>query len=575
MQPSTYVPSFYFYKLAQAISAPYTDLIAFKSGNIDSQGNIIKSVSSIDAFEFLVIKLKKIFEQLPYGITKASLSNYLATLQMFSEEVEKYDITQEQFHCLVEGIVSQNTNNEISYLELLEDMATGGGAGALGVPAQGGNINQGGISGRDIRMGLPIMKRKKGDFFDNCEVFDVCPAEFVSFKNAKNWTDIPESETKRYLQRFQRRNKNGKMGISGINPVSGEKDLFWITYPSHNFMESKDLSVLNFLFEESKELTPDKNSDGKTSTEEVRAYFQDRNLDGSPDGEHHSSVTTSLNEIFGIGKKDNTPGVLQQEKPHEASYTELQGRLLAFGHGLDQIHTIEDSKDRHAALTDFLSQQSKISRKSASHPDPTSGDVELPDAYHYDIAQKKSVPLEIKSATASGSFPTKLPEMGKKLRPKEWIQKLGSFIAKNFELTGRGRYRERLSPEQSLDLEVEAGRGLVRFGKKTGSQTLIKSHKTGNFYFVDTPEIMSHWVDSLRFPSVKARSRGESVEQSDPSTAGSKIELAPLKGFISRVEKSPERKRLTISKRAYQTMRESLPKELHIHLDRAIGQHVD
>ena len=84
MQPSTYVPSFYFYKLAQAISAPYTDLIAFKSGNIDSQGNIIKSVSSIDAFEFLVIKLKKIFEQLPYGITKASLSNYLATLQMFS-----------------------------------------------------------------------------------------------------------------------------------------------------------------------------------------------------------------------------------------------------------------------------------------------------------------------------------------------------------------------------------------------------------------------------------------------------------------------------------------------------------
>jgi len=252
MQPSSYVPSFYFYKLADAISAPYTSLDAYRAGAIDSNGNLLKPVSSIDAFEFLVIKLKQIFDQLPYGTTKAKLSNYLATLNLFSEEVESYEITQEQFHCLVEGIVCHNTNNEVSYLELLEDMGTGGGAGALGVPAQGGNINQGGVSGYDIKMKLPLLKRKKGDYFDDCEIFDVCPEEFSSFMNSKQWKDVPDSETKNYLRRFQRRNKNGKVGVRGLNPVSGEQDLFWITYPAKNFMEEVDLSNINFLFEEKK-----------------------------------------------------------------------------------------------------------------------------------------------------------------------------------------------------------------------------------------------------------------------------------------------------------------------------------
>lgn len=250
MNPNTFVPSFYFYKLADAISSPYTSLMAYQAGNIDANGNIIKSISSIDAFEYLVIKLKQIFAQLPYGTTKAKLNNYMATLQMFGEEVEKYEITKEQFHCLVEGIISQNTNNEVSYLELLEDMATGGGAGAIGVPAEGGNINQGGVSGFDPRMGLPILRRKKEQYFDNCEIFDVCPEEYSSFKNAKSWKDIPESETKNYLRRFQRRNKNAKIGVKGLNPLNGETELYWITYPAKNFMEDVDLKDLNFLFED-------------------------------------------------------------------------------------------------------------------------------------------------------------------------------------------------------------------------------------------------------------------------------------------------------------------------------------
>ena len=250
MNPNTFVPSFYFYKLADAISSPYTSLMAYQAGNIDANGNITNSISSIDPFEYLVIKLKQIFDQLPYGITKAKLSNYMTTLQMFGEEVEKYEISQEQFHCLVEGIVSQNTHTEDSDLELLEDKATGGGAGAIGVPAEGGNINQGGVSGFDPRMGLPIMRRKKEQYFDNCEIFDVCPEEYSSFKNAKSWKDVPESETKNYLRRFQRRNRNAKIGVKGLNPLNGETELYWITYPAKNFMEEVDLGDLNFLFED-------------------------------------------------------------------------------------------------------------------------------------------------------------------------------------------------------------------------------------------------------------------------------------------------------------------------------------
>ena len=249
MNPNTFVPSFYFYKLADAISSPYTSLMAYQAGNIDANGNVINSISSIDAFEYLVIKLKQIFDQLPYGTTKAKLNNYMATLQIFGEEVERYEITKEQFHCLIEGIISQNTNNEVSYLELLEDMATGGGAGAIGVPAEGGNINQGGVSGFDPRMGLPIMRRKKEQYFDNCEIFDVCPEEYTSFKNAKSWKEIPESETKNYLRRFQRRNTNAKIGVKGLNPLNGETELYWITYPAKNFMEDVDFGSLNFLFE--------------------------------------------------------------------------------------------------------------------------------------------------------------------------------------------------------------------------------------------------------------------------------------------------------------------------------------
>jgi hypothetical protein len=258
MRPGNLVPSFYFYKLADALSSPYTALTAYSAGLIDAQGNVLKPESSIDPFEYLVIKLKKIFDQLPYGMTRARLGNYLSTLQMFSEEVESFDITQEQFHCLVEGFVTQYSNGELSYLELLEDMSTGGGAGALGVPAQGGDINQGGISGFDPPLGMPLQRRKQPRYFDNCEVFEVCPEEFLQLKAAKTWKEVPEGDTKNYLQRFQRRNKGGKIAVKSLNPLSAEHELHWITYPAKNFMEDVDVSFFSELLTETNDVDPDK-----------------------------------------------------------------------------------------------------------------------------------------------------------------------------------------------------------------------------------------------------------------------------------------------------------------------------
>jgi len=253
MRPSTYVPSFYFYKLAQAISSPYTSLDAYSAGSIDANGNIVKPESSIDAFEYLVIKLKKIFDQLPYGTTKAQLSNYMATLQMFSEEVETQGVDKVNFELFLDGVITNISEGKFGYYDLCEDMSTGGGAGpgpgGLGVPASP-EVSQGGVAGYDPIMALGLKRKKAPKYFNNCEVFEVCPEEYISFKSAKQWKDVPDSETKNYLQRFQRRNKNAKIGIKSMNPISGDQDLYWINYPAKNFMEEVDFDLFDMLMEE-------------------------------------------------------------------------------------------------------------------------------------------------------------------------------------------------------------------------------------------------------------------------------------------------------------------------------------
>jgi hypothetical protein len=321
---SSYIPPFYFYQFADAISAPYTALKAYQSGIIDSNGNILKPESSLDPFEYLVIKLKQIFAQLPYGTTKAKLNGYLSTLQLFAEEAEEYNFNSEYMHALIEGYISQITDGEVSYLELCEDMGSGGGAaGSLGTPMAGSGSNVG-VAGFDPPMTDKILKRK---YLENCEIFDVCPDEYVAFKNAKAWKHIPDGPTKNYLQRFQRRNKDAKIGIRTTLPESGEQDLYWITYPSKNFMEEYNLNDLSFLIEDNSE-KPSTATNAKAFHDAFRTHLLKQNLSQIEEPDFETRTNPEKLKEF------------HQSMPHQSFYV---GDDPNEGSGHDAFVKIDDS----------------------------------------------------------------------------------------------------------------------------------------------------------------------------------------------------------------------------------------
>ncbi len=219
------ISSFYINNFARDVSGSYTSLESYRRGLIDAQGNFLKPESEVDSYEYFVIKLKKIFDQLPPGITKSSLQSYLTTFQMFSEEMSWYGIDKDEITMFLEGMIAVKTDGQASYIELLEDMSTGGGSGSIGVPGDAPGANQGNVSGYDPVMGT-VQRRKSVLGFENCEMFDVCPEEYMTFKLAKAWRNVPSSPTKNYLQRFQRRNPTGKIAIKN----SKTNDVHWIDY---------------------------------------------------------------------------------------------------------------------------------------------------------------------------------------------------------------------------------------------------------------------------------------------------------------------------------------------------------
>jgi hypothetical protein len=245
MSTNAYIPSFYFYKFANAVSAPYTSLSAYNSGLIDEQGNITGNESSIDEFEYFVIKLKKIFEQLPPGITKARLTSIVGISQLFSEDFENIGVTEEQVVALIEAHVTNNSEGELSFIELMEDMGVGTVGGEISVPAEAPEANKGNVSGYDPKLGQIMTRNAPVNMFQGIEMFNVSPEEFKRFKESKAWKTVPNSPTKRYLQRFQRRNKQGKMAVR--DESSGE--IFFVPYKEKSFMEEFNLEGLSILSE--------------------------------------------------------------------------------------------------------------------------------------------------------------------------------------------------------------------------------------------------------------------------------------------------------------------------------------
>lgn len=563
MNYGSLVPSFYFYKFAESISQSYTSFAAYRAGAIDANGNLLKPESSIDPYEYFIIKLKKIFEQLPPGITKYQLANYTSALNYFAEEAEKFNIEKEHYIALVEGLLAAQCGPEASYIELLEDMSAGGMAVAGDSPA----YNTGGVSGFDPVM-APMQRRKQVSD-DMYHMFDVSADDFSKISN----NQMKEIE---YLRRFGIRNPDATL------IVRNSKDGNLYTVPKRKKLkEEYGLEELVGLLERNGmgEINPDKNLDGTTSTEEVLTYFQDRNRDGHPDGQHHGRIATAVSNIFNIGSEPakQKVGILQNENAPEGHHAELHARLLSLGRGLDDLHQIEDQNEKHSALSNFLESHVKGSTKSPSSPDRPSGkslkDI-IPDTFLYDPDTKQTVHTEVKTSTAAGTFPTKWPSFGKKLRKSEWERE--GIQPTDLEKTTAGRYRIKLPSEVSQELSQEAATQLVRYGKKSGPKTIIKA-KDNNFYHVDTADVMGHWASGLDYPSVKRRTRGKEQEQINPETGGHTVELTPLKGFISKAIKRKSginATRLTMSRRAYETIRSSSDPSFHEHLERLILPHV-
>ena len=571
MNTPQYIPSFYFYKFAQEISEPFTSLQAYQAGAVDEHGNILKAESSIDPLEYLVIKLKKIFAELPSGMTKAKLNNYLSTLQLFGEEVQQIGITEGEYMGLVEGYIALYVNQNLSYIELCEDMSGGGMASAGTSPG----YNTGSVSGFDPELVSGIQRRKpllKG--LDNCEMYDVCPEEMGHFKAAKAWKQVPDSETKTYLQRAQSRNAK-KIAVRSVNPDTGEQDVHWINYPTKSFVEEYNLGFLDILNEDNEEVTPDKNLDGNTSVDEVRTYFKDKDLNGSPDGEHHAKISRIVTNLFNIGADptEQKLAILQNPKAPTGHHAELHARLLSLGRGLDELHKIEDHDKKHEAISTFVTSHLKGSRKSPSAPDRPGGKLStdmIPDTFVYDPTTQTTVHGEVKTSKASGTFPTEWPSIGKKLIKADWA-KQGVGLA-DLEKTTRGRYRIQLPPETAQELSREAATQLVRYGKKSGPLTIIKA-ETGKFYEIDTPDVMEHWAKGLDYPSIKRKTRGKGKEQGKSETAGHSVEVTPLTGFISAAIKQKSARRVTMSKKAYKTIKAATDPSLHEHLDKLLLPH--
>jgi len=317
MQATGFIPSFSMSTFAQSISSPYTSFKAYQSGAIDANGNLLRPESSIDDYEYFIIKLKKIFEEIPMSYTKSRLNSYASTFQMFTEEALKHGLNKIEFLFFIDGYLSSKE-------EINEDMTTGAAAGGIGKPIP--HENTGEVSGYDPMLGAPMFRRA-----GNVEMFDVSPQEFSQFKIHKAWKHLPDSETKRYLQRFQRRNKDAKMAVRSLNKDNGKYDVHWVKMKPMSFMEEFHL---DFLFENGgavKNYTdtvndPERNVAVETNAQEKHRPVEvnQRNID---------DVVTGAQEAVRMQK--NRAGRAEKEVNYQDTISSLQPLMTAAKSGSD------------------------------------------------------------------------------------------------------------------------------------------------------------------------------------------------------------------------------------------------
>jgi hypothetical protein len=570
MNAPQYIPSFYFYKFAEGISAPYTSFAAYRAGAIDERGNIVKPESSIDPLEYLIIKLKKIFEEIPQGMTRAKLGNYMSTMQLFGEEVQKIGITESEYQGLVEGYLALYVNPELSYIELCEDMSAQG----MGTPGSSPDYNTGKVSGYDPVIGLtkrtePVLKG-----LDTCEMFDVCPEEMSGFKGAKAWKHVPDSETKRYLQRYQRRNPKGHMAIRSVDPDTGKSEIHWIKLKPISFMEEFGLMDLDILNEEDQSIVAQYNdADDKpgepsvavlTDTEEAKKAKAKAQKKGyvrppvSPGTTHEQRFRENMAELvrmhgeaIGGGRHGHAAEYEAKMMFHARAYHELKDTPHIHGY-MDTVH------------------QGIISPVSATDRSGKGGDVHVTSVADDKL---KIEPVEVKTRGASS----------KRVMPVSLMQHLLDTVPDAMSawakaIPGRQRFlfskgdpegaeerfkQAKAAIEQSEDPVIVKGReeSAAKLRQRTSGRTLIKNSNTGRFHFVN-PQAQA--------PEV---TMGQQWGQG-PKTMGKEIGRHQV-GYRTNYNRPPEDSEVfSISKDVQDTMLAHVDPEHHELLKKLSGVHI-
>jgi|GEM_PF-3134320 len=343
-----YIPSFYFYKFADALSQPYSQMNAFRSGLIDSSGNIVGNESSIDPFEYFIIKLKKIFEQLPPGVTKYKTGNLFGVMQLFSEEAKKFGLSKDDFNLLMEAELTVASGGNFGYMDLSEDMTTGSAAGSIGVPADSQNTNKGSVSGYDPKLGDMMTRSGPVNMFGAVEMFAMPSKEYKMFKASNSY---PKSPTGNYIRRFGYRNSQNKIAIR--DEETGE--VHWL--PAANkksFAEEfflKDLPILK----EAKDivLNRDELSDIVQNTGENRV---------EPSKDSAREVLNLQNQALQNAKQNSER--FERQTSIKANFTS--------GSELSDLISSPDPSDRRLA-SDTMTMMSHFANRSTSNSSPYDG----------------------------------------------------------------------------------------------------------------------------------------------------------------------------------------------------------
>jgi hypothetical protein len=433
MASLSYIPSFYFYKFANAISSPYTMLNAYQAGAIDENGNIVKTEGSIDEFEYFVIKIKKIFEQLPMSSTKAKLNSLLGVVDLFSEDVTKFGITNDQFIGLMEGKILAETNNEESIFDLIEDMTAGGigGAGTLGTPAEAPEANKGNVSGFEPVMGPMQTRTSPVNMVSSVEMFEVTPDEFKQFKNSKAWKSLPDSSTKRYLQRYQRRNKEGKMAVR--NKEDGE--IYFLPYKEKSLVEEFGLGDLDILHEK------------KVDTKDKITH-----------------IFKNLADNIAGRKNQNDINVKGSKEEHIA-------RLI---HAVRSLHTVSNSKsDQEKGLDMFIGAFNDLSSKGTYESGMDAAEIS-----NDENGNLKKIDLDVKGHTTT-------PEH--RFTPSDYAR---------YGITPmRDELKYRFNDQKSAQRKYGQDSPQYVLAKKGASEQRKKIISTLRTQASDTPDMKNEWMD--------------------------------------------------------------------------------